>query len=162
MAKPEAQNLPVVWLFTDGACLGNPGPGGWAYILRDVRSGKEKRASGASASTTNNRMELTAVIEGLKALRRPCEVRLFTDSQYVSRGLQEWLPRWKQQGWARREDRRKAPLKNADLWKALDQLVRRHHVTCHFVRGHAGHPENEECDRMAHEAAARVAGTTRS
>lgn len=143
------ENLPEVILFTDGACKGNPGPGGWAYILRHVRSGREKRESGGEPHTTNNRMELMAVIRGLEALKRPCSVRLVTDSQYVARGISEWMPRWKALGWQRKEDGRLRPVKNVELWQRLDRLLQRHRVTTQYVAGHSGHPENEECDRMA-------------
>ena len=138
-----------IHLFTDGACSGNPGPGGWAYILRHLRSGKEKRKSGAENETTNNRMELMAVIEGLRALQRPCRVMLYTDSQYVGKGLSEWMPNWKRNGWARKVGKKTAPIKNLELWKALDELVARHAVEFSWVAGHSGHEENEECDTMA-------------
>jgi ribonuclease HI len=138
-----------VVLFTDGACSGNPGPGGWAYILKHPASGKSKRRSGAEADTTNNRMELRAVVEGLRALKSPCAVHLVTDSKYVAGGLSEWLKQWKARGW-KTADRK--PVKNVDLWEALDELAQTHAVQVEHVAGHAGHPENEECDRMAVEA----------
>ncbi len=140
---------PEVVLFTDGACSGNPGPGGWAYILRHPKSGKEKEAFGAEKETTNNRMELTAVIRGLEALTRPTTVEVVTDSIYVSKGSSEWLPKWRVSGWRRREGRTWKPLKNEDLWRALDQLLARHRVCFTHVRGHRGHPENERCDTLA-------------
>lgn len=138
-----------VHLFTDGACSGNPGPGGWAFILRHLRSGNEKRQSGAQRETTNNQMELMAVIEGLKALQRPCRVLLYTDSKYVGNGLTEWMPKWKSNGWTRRVGKKAAPIKNLELWKDLDQLLLRHSVEFSWVAGHSGHEENEECDTMA-------------
>jgi len=139
----------LVRLYTDGACSGNPGPGGWAYILRHPASGKETAASGAEPRTTNNRMELTGVIEGLASLKRPCRVELVTDSQYVGKGLMEWMPKWKAQGWKRKEGKQLKPVINLDLWQRLDELVARHQVKVTLVLGHNGHPENEACDRMA-------------
>lgn len=155
-ASSPHQNLPEVILFTDGACRGNPGPGGWAYILRHVATGREKVESGGDPLTTNNQMELLAVIRGLEALKRPCRVELVTDSSYVGRGLSEWLPRWKSAGWRRREKGRLVPIKNVELWQRLDQLLQKHQVTYRAVRGHAGHPENERCDQLAVAAAERV------
>lgn len=145
-----------IHLFTDGACSGNPGPGGWAYILRHLRTGNEKRLSGAENETTNNRMELMAVIEGLRALQRPCRVMLYTDSQYVGKGLSEWMPNWKKNGWVRRVGKKTAPIKNLELWKALDEVVTRHSVEFSWVAGHSGHEENEECDTMAVAAYQRL------
>lgn len=138
-----------VQLFTDGACSGNPGPGGWAYILKHPATGKVVERSGAERSTTNNRMELMGAIEGLKSLKRPCRVELVTDSQYLGKGLMEWMPRWKQQGWQRKEGRTFKPVVNLDLWQKLDELLARHEVRVRHVLGHNGHPENEACDRMA-------------
>lgn len=138
-----------VILYTDGACSGNPGPGGWAYILKHPASGKVKRASGGEPETTNNRMELSAAIEGLAALKNHCRVTLVTDSKYVAEGLAQWLPGWKKRGWKRAD---KGPVKNVDLWQRLDELAAGHQVTMEVIRGHAGHAENEECDRMAVEA----------
>ena len=145
-----------VILFTDGACSGNPGPGGWSYILRHPESGKETVDSGAEPDTTNNRMELTAAVRGLSQLKRPTRVELVTDSVYVGTGLSEWLPRWKDQGWKRKEKGRLVPVKNEDLWRELDRLAALHIVTFTQVAGHAGHPENEACDRMAVEAYKRL------
>jgi ribonuclease HI len=142
-------NVADVILFTDGACSGNPGPGGWAYILRHVPTKRERRASGADRRTTNNKMELTAVIEGLRALKRPSVVRVVTDSQYVSRGMTEWLPAWIRNNWRRGAGPGKPQVKNAELWQALVKACEPHTVTFEYVPGHAGHPENEECDRMA-------------
>jgi ribonuclease HI len=145
-----------VHLFTDGACSGNPGPGGWAFILRHVATGQEKEASGGQRDTTNNRMELLAVIRGLEALKRPCHVELFTDSVYVGKGLKEWLPKWKQNGWRRREGQRWTPVKNDELWRRLDELAQRHKIKYTRVAGHSGHPENERCDELAVAACQRV------
>jgi ribonuclease HI len=145
----------LIALFTDGACSGNPGPGGWAYILRDGPTKKERAESGGESMTTNNRMELMAVIEGLKALSRPCNVQLYSDSQYVLQGLNSWMAGWKKNGWRRKSGTRFEELKNADLWKILDSLKQMHDISFHHVKGHAGHPENERCDVMAVEAAAK-------
>jgi ribonuclease HI len=155
--NPCEPSPPVeVQLFADGACSGNPGPGGWAFILRHVKTGKEKEASGGERDSTNNRMELLAVIHGLEALKRPTSVELVTDSIYVGKGLSEWLPKWKQNGWRRRERNRWAEVKNEDLWRRLDQLLGRHQVRFTHVRGHAGHSENERCDVLAVAAYQRV------
>lgn len=139
----------LVQLFTDGACSGNPGPGGWAYILKHPASGRVVDASGAELQTTNNRMELAGVIEGLASLKRPCRVELVTDSQYVAKGLSEWMPRWKANGWRRKEKGQFKPVMNEDLWRRLDELASQHEVRVTHVLGHRGHPENEACDRMA-------------
>ena len=141
-----------IQLYTDGACSGNPGPGGWAYILRHLPTGKSKEVSGGERETTNNRMELTAVIQGLEALKRSCRVQLFTDSQYVGKGISEWMPKWKANGWKRREGKTLKPVKNEDLWRRLDQLVQRHSLKYTRVAGHSGHPENERCDELAVQA----------
>ncbi len=133
-------------LYTDGACSGNPGPGGWAYILRHPASGAEREASGAEMRTTNNRMELIAVIEGLRALSRASRVDVYSDSQYVLNGLNEWLDQWKKRGW---KTAAKKPVKNDDLWRQLDELRTEHDLNYHWVRGHNEHPENERCDAMA-------------
>lgn len=138
----------LVRLFTDGACSGNPGPGGWAYILQHPASGQTTEA-GAVPATTNNRMELMGAIEGLTALKHPCRVELITDSQYVAKGISEWMPNWKRQGWMRKEQGRLKPVVNVDLWKKIDELLGTHKVTVTHVLGHRGHPENEACDRMA-------------
>lgn len=134
-------------IYTDGACRGNPGPGGWGAVL--LAGINERELKGAEPETTNNRMELTAAIRALAALKRPCEVRLFTDSQYVRSGITEWVAQWKQRDW--RTSARK-PVKNVDLWQALDAEVARHQVEWHWVRGHAGVPGNERADRLANEA----------
>ena len=137
--------LPEVELFTDGACSGNPGPGGWGAILR--MGAHQKELSGGERSTTNNRMELSAVIAGLSALKRPCRVTLTTDSKYIVDAItQGWAKRWKQNGWMRN---RKEPALNPDLWEKLLELLSIHQVTFRWVKGHAGHPENERCDALA-------------
>jgi ribonuclease HI len=130
--------------FTDGACRGNPGPGGWGVVLRAGERVRE--LSGGEPHTTNNRMELKAAIEALTALKEPCRVALFTDSTYVRSGITEWLPAWQARGW-RTADRK--PVKNQDLWTALAELAARHDVSWHWVKGHAGHPENERADALA-------------
>lgn len=133
-------------MFTDGACSGNPGPGGWGTILR--WKGHEKELSGGEFETTNNRMELMAAIRGLEALSHRCRVDLYTDSQYVQKGIEEWMPGWKRKGWPER-------IKNQDLWKMLDVLLAHHDVKLHWVRGHDGHVENERCDALARAAVPR-------
>ncbi|HUF73635.1 MAG TPA: ribonuclease HI [Gammaproteobacteria bacterium] len=130
--------------FTDGACRGNPGPGGWGVVLRSGE--RERRLSGGEPETTNNRMELTAAIEALAALKEPCRVSLYTDSTYVRNGITEWLPNWKRRGW-RTVD--KKPVKNIDLWQRLEAVTNGHDVDWHWVRGHAGHPGNELADELA-------------
>jgi ribonuclease HI len=152
MGKDSCENGEVVRLFTDGACSGNPGPGGWAFILQHPASGKSRDSSGAEPVTTNNRMELMGVIEGLASLKRPCEVELVTDSQYVAKGISEWLPNWKRQGWQRKEKGQLKPVANVDLWQKVDSLISVHKVRVTHVLGHRGHPENEACDRMAVDA----------
>jgi ribonuclease HI len=139
-------------LYTDGSCLGNPGPGGWAAILR--YHGHEKMLSGADADTTNNRMEIMAVLEGLCALKEACMVDVYTDSQYLRKAVAEgWLENWQRNGW---RTAAKKPVKNQDLWQRLLPLLARHNVRFHWVQGHAGHPENERCDALARAQAARV------
>jgi ribonuclease HI len=150
-----ADETPHVELYTDGACSGNPGPGGWAYILRHRASGAEREDSGGERATTNNRMELQAVIEGLGALKRRSVVELYSDSQYVLNGLKEWMASWKKRGW---KTASKQPVKNVELWKRLDELMAGHEVRFHWVKGHNEHPENERCDQLAvaaRDAAAR-------
>ncbi|MHC4178801.1 MAG: ribonuclease HI [Planctomycetota bacterium] len=142
-------DTPEVRLFTDGGCSGNPGPGGWAFLLSHPASGKELERFGAERQTTNNRMELLAVIRGLEALKRPTRVELVTDSVYVGRGLTQWLPRWKANGWRRRAGKQRPDIKNEDLWRRLDQLSTKHQIRFTHVRGHSGHPENERCDALA-------------
>ncbi len=136
-----------VEIFTDGACRGNPGPGGWAALLRSADI--EKLVSGAAPQTTNNRMELQAAIEGLRQLKRPTAVSLTTDSEYLRKGISEWVHKWKRNGWRTAQ---KKPVKNQDLWELLDELAGQHQVQWHWVRGHSGHPENEHVDQAANEA----------
>ncbi len=137
----------IVELFTDGACSGNPGPGGWAYLLRHPASGTERTGSGGERETTNNRMELKAVIEGLRGIKRSSVVHLYSDSQYVLKGLNEWMPQWKRNGW--RRGKKREPVMNVDLWQVLDAEAARHDLHFHWVKGHNDHPENEMCDAMA-------------
>jgi ribonuclease HI len=140
--------LRQVYLYTDGACSGNPGPGGWGAILR--YEGREKELCGAEAATTNNRMELTAVIEGLAALKEPCRVELTCDSTYVVNSVEKgWVYNWKRKDWMKKPGE---PVPNADLWQRLIPLLKTHEVAFNWVRGHRGHPENERCDRLAVEA----------
>lgn len=141
-----ATSRPHVELYTDGACSGNPGPGGWAFILKHPASGKVLERAGAELNTTNNRMELMAVIRGLEALKEPALVDLTSDSQYVLKGLKEWLKGWKAKGWRTAD---KKPVKNQDLWMRLDELIAGHEVRFHWIRGHNEHPENERADRLA-------------
>jgi len=146
MTKSSARDS--IELFTDGACLGNPGPGGWGALLRSGT--RERELSGGEAETTNNRMELMAAIAGLEALKRACTVLLTTDSQYVKRGVEEWLARWRANGW-RTSD--KKPVKNRDLWERLAVAIASHDVRWRWVKGHAGHAENERVDKLARDAA---------
>ena len=141
-------DLPLVAMATDGACKGNPGPGGWGVVI--ASDGIEKELSGGEPLTTNNRMELMAAIEGLAALKRPCQVTLSTDSRYVMDGLTKWLAGWQRNGW---RTAAKAPVKNMDLWQALVAAAAPHRITWKWVKGHAGHPENERADRLASAAA---------
>ncbi|MDG9926826.1 MULTISPECIES: ribonuclease HI [Pseudomonas] len=141
----------IVEIYTDGACKGNPGPGGWGALL--IYKGAEKELWGGEPNTTNNRMELMAAICALIALTRPCRVRLVTDSQYVMKGIQEWMPNWKKRGW---KTSTKEPVKNADLWQALDEQVNRHQVEWRWVRGHTGHPGNEKADQLANRGVDEV------
>ena len=140
----------AVTIYTDGACRGNPGPGGWGAVL--VSGLLRREIQGGERDTTNNRMELTAAIEALKALRGPSEVDLYTDSVYLRSGITEWIGTWKQNGWRRRSGKRWLPVKNEDLWRALDQRVAEHRVRFHWIEGHAGHPENERADELARGA----------
>lgn len=133
-----------VRLYTDGACLGNPGPGGWCCLIRFKTH--EKVLKGAAAHTTNNRMEIMAVLEGLKALSEPCSVSVYSDSQYVLKAIKSWLPNWVNNGW---RNSQKQPVANADLWQEMLPLLERHAVCVHWVKGHSGHPENEFCDQQA-------------
>jgi ribonuclease HI len=137
----------MVEIYTDGACRGNPGPGGWAALL--ISNGQEREISGAEAHTTNNRMELTAVIRALEALKRAVQGRVYTDSQYVRQGVLDWLPQWKARGWKTAD---KKPVKNQDLWQVLDDLVHRHELEWHWVKGHSGNAGNERVDALANRA----------
>ena len=143
--------LPRVEIATDGACKGNPGPGGWGAVIRSGT--REKELSGGEPLTTNNRMELTAVIEALNALKRPCAVALSTDSRYVMDGLTKWIHGWRRNGW---KTASKQPVKNADLWQALVEATARHRIAWEWVKGHAGHPDSERADRLASDAAIAV------
>ncbi len=145
-APEDPSKRHLVELHTDGACSGNPGPGGWAFILKHPASGKVVDGSGGEPETTNNRMELLAVINGLRAIKKPSRVELYSDSKYVLDGLSEWMPDWKKRGW---KTAAKKPVKNQDLWMELDELAARHDVSFHWIKGHNEHPENEACDRMA-------------
>lgn len=146
----ESMSNPQVHLFTDGGCSGNPGPGGWAFILRHPASGKEVERFGSEPETTNNRMELEAVIQGLRALSKPSDVELFTDSVYVGQGMMQWMPKWKANGWTRSGGRNgRQPVKNLEQWKQLDELMQKHQVQYTRVAGHSGHPENDRCDELA-------------
>lgn len=157
--KPTEADLQTeVVLFTDGACLGNPGPGGWGYILRHRKTGAEVECSGGEPETTNNRMEMLAVIEGLLAMKRQTSVEIVSDSEYVLRGLRDWMPGWKKKGWKRSGS---TAVKNIDLWQELDRLTSIHRVVVTHVRGHRGHPENERCDQIAVEAAKNAANNAR-
>ena len=138
-------------IFTDGACSGNPGPGGWGAILRQGATTKE--ISGAEKSTTNNRMELLAAINALEALKRPCKVSVTTDSQYVKNGITKWIFSWKKKDWKKSDNK---PVVNIDLWKRLDELARLHEIKWHWVKGHSGHAENERCDELARLAIKRL------
>ena len=153
MADPDTT---VVEMFTDGACLGNPGPGGWAALLRF--KGTEREVAGGEKLTTNNRMEMMAVIEGLRSLTRACKVTVYTDSQYVQKGISEWIHSWKKRGWRTAD---KKPVKNADLWQMLDEARNGHDVTWLWVRGHAGHVENERVDVLARNEAEKFRDSQR-
>ena len=148
MPDPSTE-LPAVEIFTDGACKGNPGPGGWGAVLR-AADGRERELSGGEKPSTNNRMELMAAIEALNALKRPCRVTLSTDSRYVMDGLTKWLKGWQRNGWKTAD---KKPVKNADLWQALIDAAARHRIDWIWVKGHAGHPDNERADKLACAAA---------
>ncbi len=152
MSEPGSPDLGEVEIFADGACSGNPGPGGWGAILR--YRGVEKELSGADPATTNNRMELTAAIAGLEALKRPCRVRLYSDSQYLRDGITKWIHGWKARAWRTAD---KKPVKNVDLWQRVEAAAQPHQVEWIWVRGHAGHPENERADALARAGVARAA-----
>ena len=147
--------MPAIEVFTDGACSGNPGAGGWGVILRYGEI--EKELSGGEENTTNNRMELTAVIEALKALKKECNITIYTDSRYVMDGVQEWMPNWKLNGW--KTTNKKSPVKNVELWQILDSLLSKHKIKWVWVKGHNGHPENERVDKLARDEAKKYAVT---
>ena len=147
----QAEDTGIVEIFTDGACSGNPGPGGWGAVLR--YKGAEKELSGGEPATTNNRMEMMAAISALEALTRPSRVRLTTDSQYLRDGITLWIHGWKKNGW---KTAARKPVKNVDLWKRLDDAIERHEIEWHWVRGHTGHPENERADALARRAIAEL------
>lgn len=138
----------IIHIYTDGSCLGNPGPGGWAALLSF--KGKERMIQGKSKDTTNNRMELTAVIKALDTLKESCHIELFTDSKYVMDGAEKWMINWKKKNWMRSKNE---PVKNVDLWQALDESMLRHNINWHWVKGHSGHPQNEAVDSAAREQA---------
>jgi ribonuclease HI len=142
-------------IWTDGACSGNPGPGGWGTVL--IAMGKQRELSGSEPETTNNRMELLAAIKGLQALKRPCEVELHTDSEYLKNGVTTWIHGWKRNGWKTAD---KKPVKNIDLWQALDEATKPHQITWTWVKGHAGNPLNERCDELARAAIAQMRAAT--
>jgi ribonuclease HI len=144
-------SMKQVEIFTDGACSGNPGPGGWAAVLRYGE--KERELSGGERDTTNNRMEMRAAIEALKLLKEPCEITVTTDSQYLRQGITSWMANWKRRGW---KTASKQPVKNQDLWMELDALVQQHKISWQWVKGHASHPENERCDELAVAAVAKL------
>jgi ribonuclease HI len=150
MTASQMTSLSHVIIYTDGACVPNPGPGGWAALLKFGE--QEKELVGSDLQTTNNRMELTAAIQALNALKKRCSVDLYTDSEYLKRGITEWLPGWRRRGWARKD----GALKNADLWQELDACITRHQVTWHWVRGHVGNTYNERVDRLARQAIPQV------
>ena len=156
MSDDRGRARPLVEIFSDGACSGNPGPGGWGAVLRygDV----ERELSGGESATTNNRMELMAAIAGLEALKRPCRVALYTDSIYLRDGITKWLPNWKSRGW---KTAARAPVKNIDLWQRLEAAAARHEIAWHWVRGHAGHKENERADALARGAIAAARSAPR-
>jgi ribonuclease HI len=149
LSETKTNGARPVIIFSDGACSGNPGPGGWGAVL--IYGDKRKELSGGEAETTNNRMELRAATEALTALKRPTQTELHTDSQYVRKGITEWIGKWKTNGWKTSD---KKPVKNADLWMKLDEARQRHQVSWHWVKGHAGHPENERADELAREGMA--------
>lgn len=148
-ALDESASPDLVFLFTDGACSGNPGPGGWGFMLKHPASGTIRCDSGAEPHTTNNRMELMGAIRGLEALTRRSAVTLVTDSQYVAKGIKEWMPNWKRNGWKRKEKGQLKPVSNEDLWRRIDELVSSQNLKVEHVLGHRGHPENEAVDRLA-------------
>ena len=153
---PQSAPEDYVKLFTDGACSGNPGPGGWAFIMEHPASGRRVEHAGAEQHTTNNRMEIISALRGLTTLKRSCRVEIVTDSQYLAKGIMEWLPGWRANGYKRREGKQLKPLQNEDLWRAVDEQLGRHEIKVTHVKGHAGHPENERCDQLAVSAYKRL------
>lgn len=149
MDLKNSDSLPLVYLYSDGSCLGNPGPGGWAYLLKRPQA-PDQEDSGSEAQTTSNRMELMAAIKGLQSLKIKSRVRLVSDSQYVVKGITEWMSAWKKRGWKKADNH---PVMNMDLWQILDQSLMEHEVEAQWVKGHAGHPENERVDHLANTAA---------
>jgi ribonuclease HI len=156
--EDREQNSEVI-LYTDGACKGNPGPGGWAFVLVHPQSGKTLERFGSEPEATNNRMELLAVIEGLNSLTKPSCVEVVSDSKYVLQGLEDWMPKWKKNGWRRKEGNSFKPVKNVDLWKELDRLSSFHKLAFQYVPGHSGHQFNERCDELACLAALGETGS---
>ena len=154
--KPSADAEVII--YTDGACSGNPGPGGWAFILRHVPTGKTMERAGATLQTTNNQMELQALIEGLQSLQRHTRVHVVTDSTYLKQGLTEWIQNWKRRGWKRKTSNGLKPVKNVEQWQELDELTQVHDLSFELVRGHVGHPENERCDELAVNAYKELMG----
>ena len=146
MPEPTTANETIILLYTDGACSGNPGPGGWGAILENPKTGKTLELSGGEAETTNNRMEMMAVIEGLRRLKTPSTVKITTDSKYVLQGITEWIHGWIRNGW---KTASKKPVKNKDLWQEMHELTQRHSCTFEWVEGHSGHPQNERADELA-------------
>ena len=157
MAADQLNEAELI-LYSDGACSGNPGPGGWAFILDHVPTGTQKEQSGAQEQTTNNQMELQAVIQGLAALKRPTRVHIVTDSSYVQQGITNWIHGWKQRGWRRKTSNGLRPVKNVELWQELDRLTGQHNVSFELVRGHSGHAMNERCDELAVQAYLELTG----
>ena len=157
MAVDQLNEAEVI-LYTDGACSGNPGPGGWAFILDHVPTGTQKEHSGAQEQTTNNQMELQAVIQGLASLKRRTRVHIVTDSSYVQQGITSWIHGWKQRGWRRKTSDGLRPVKNIELWQELDRLTEQHDASFERVRGHSGHAMNERCDELAVQAYLKLTG----
>ena len=157
----DTERKPEVILYTDGSCKGNPGPGGWAFVLQHPKSGKTLERFGSELNTTNNRMELQAVIEGLKTLTKPSQVELVSDSKYVLQGIEDWMPKWKKNGWSK-SARSSNPVKNVELWQELDKLVSLHTLTFRYIPGHSGHYFNERCDQLASLAALGNTGGKKS
>lgn len=158
----QPAQVDLVRIFSDGACSGNPGPGGWAFIMEHPATGKRIEHSGAEPMTTNNRMEIISALQGLTMLKRPCRVELVTDSQYLAKGISEWLAGWRSNGYKRREAGKLKPLQNEDLWRLIDEQVSRHQIQVIHVKGHSGHPENERCDKLAVAAYKRLMAESRS